>query len=64
MSVSGRKCATCVFWLPRESRDGQSPGRCRARLLEAADPRMGFMTQADFVCPQWCEMSTPSAAAE
>lgn len=62
MSENGRKCANCVFWSPRNSRDGQAPGRCRARLLESPDPRQGFMTQADFVCRQWCEQASATAA--
>lgn len=57
MTDAGRKCATCVFWSPREGRDGQGPGRCRARLLDSPDPRLAFMTQADFVCRQWCGRS-------
>lgn len=64
MTDFGRKCANCVFWSPRDGREGQAPGRCRARLLDAPDPRLGFMTQAGFVCGQWCGNLAAGSAAE
>lgn len=64
MSEAGRVCAKCVFWVPRDLGGSQTPGRCRARLLDAPDPRQGFMTRADFVCGQWCGHATTPDAAE
>lgn len=63
---SGRHCATCVFWTARTDGDGTPPvrGRCHARLLDLPDPRLALMTQADFVCPQWCGQSPSRDAAE
>lgn len=56
MSDSARLCATCVFWTARTDRGDTPPvrGRCHARLLDLPDPRLALMTQADFLCPQWC----------
>ncbi|MGE5516266.1 MAG: hypothetical protein ACM31D_10645 [Bacteroidota bacterium] len=61
MSTPGHSCANCVFWSPR---DGQSSGRCRAKLLEMLDPRLDALTQATFVCGQWCGRAGAATAAE
>ncbi|NFV81258.1 hypothetical protein [Magnetospirillum aberrantis] len=64
MTIATRVCATCVFWIPRDSDGAPVRGRCRARLLDAPDPRLAMMTQADFVCPQWCGKNPGRDAAE
>lgn len=58
-----RQCANCVFWTGRAD-DGEraARGRCHARLLDQPDPRQAMMTQADFVCPQWCGSGRDAAA--
>lgn len=66
MDKPARLCATCVFWTGRDDGDDRPPrrGHCHARLLDLPDPRLAMMTQADFVCPQWCGQTPGRDAAE
>lgn len=54
MGDQQRMCANCVFWTGRGGGTAATRGRCHARLLDMPDPRQAPMTQAEFVCPQWC----------